>query len=213
MNFFKYFIIKISLNNIHLLTYSIIEIRLIKFIYCQPMRELKSDENEKVIKKLEKFVGSNLPKIVNDQNKLYLSEKLVLLINNKIYKKISNISRKNFISAGIMVGKFTRSNNFRISITFLDILSKYAINKVYVKNSAEMNVLYGNNVLKSHLVKIPENLKANESVVIFNTHDIPLGFGITSRSSMSLNIASHNTLSVIVQSDNGEYLRNESKMI
>ncbi|KAG0441144.1 60S ribosome subunit biogenesis protein NIP7 like protein [Dictyocoela muelleri] len=177
------------------------------------MRELKPEEYTLVTKKIENFIGTEISKVVNDNNKLYLSGKLVFLISNDIFKKTSNISKKNLILAGTIVGRFTRSSKFKIIITFLDYLAKYAVNKVYIKNSAEMNVLYGNNVLKSHLLKIPENLKANTPVVIFNQNEVPLGFGITSRSSSSISIAERNTMAVIVQSDNGEYLRNESTMI
>ncbi|KAG0419603.1 60S ribosome subunit biogenesis protein NIP7 like protein [Dictyocoela roeselum] len=177
------------------------------------MRELNAEEESVVTKKIETFTGPETLKLITANSKLYLSEKLVLLISTDIYKKTSNIAKKNLKSAGTIVGRFTRSHKFKIIATFLDYLAKNALNKVYVKNSAEMNVLYGNNVIKAHLLKIPENLNANAPVVIFNQNDVPLGFGITSRSSASLSRAERNTLAIIVQSDNGEYLRNESKMI
>ena len=47
-----------------------------------------------------------------------------------------------------------------------------------------MSFLYGNHVLKSGLGRITENTPANSGVVVYSMNDVPLGFGITVKSTM-----------------------------
>lgn len=54
--------------------------------------------------------------------------------------------------------------------------------QLWVKPSAEMQFLYGQNVLKSGLGRITENTPAYTGVVIYSMSDIPLGFGVTAKS-------------------------------
>jgi ribosome biogenesis protein Nip4 len=54
--------------------------------------------------------------------------------------------------------------------------------QIWVKPSSEMQYLYGNNVLKSGLARITENTPAYTGVVIYNMADIPLGFGVSAKS-------------------------------
>ena len=51
-----------------------------------------------------------------------------------------------------------------------------------MKPSAEMSLLYGNHVLKSGLGRITENTPVNTGVVLYSMSDVPLGFGITAKS-------------------------------
>lgn len=54
--------------------------------------------------------------------------------------------------------------------------------QIWVKPSAEMQFLYGNHVLKSGLGRITENTPAYTGVVIYSMSDVPLGFGVTAKS-------------------------------
>lgn len=53
-------------------------------------------------------------------------------------------------SLGTYFGKFTKSKKFRLNITCLDILAKYAKHKVWLKPSGEQSFLYGNHIIKSN---------------------------------------------------------------
>lgn len=47
--------------------------------------------------------------------------------------------------------------------------------KVWVKPSAELSFLYGNNVLKAGLGRITQDSPQNQGVVVYSMSDIPLG--------------------------------------
>lgn len=84
--------------------------------------------------------------------------------------------------------------------------------QVWVKSSAEMSFLYGNHILKSGLAKITENTPANAGVVIFSMSDLPLGFGVTSKSTAECRNADPTVIVTLHQADVGEYLRSEEEL-
>jgi 60S ribosome subunit biogenesis protein NIP7 len=47
-----------------------------------------------------------------------------------------------------------------------------------------MPFLYGNHVVKAHLGKITEDTPEHQGVVVYSMSDIPLGFGVTARSTI-----------------------------
>src|SRR5258708_7702344 len=118
------------------------------------MRPLTEEESKLVIEKLSKYVGRNITKLIertDDSFVFRLHKGHVYYVKESIVRKAENIPRKNLYSLGACLGKFTKSNKFHITIICLDHLSKIASHRVWVKNSAEMNFLYGNNILKSHV--------------------------------------------------------------
>ena len=79
--------------------------------------------------------------------------------------------------------------------------------KVWVKPSAEMSFLYGNNVTKQGLARITENTPQYAGVVVFSMSDIPLGFGVASQSTDHCQALDPTGNVVLHQADIGEYLR------
>ena len=124
----------------------------------------------------------------------------------------ANISRDLLITAGTSFGKFTKSGKFKLQITCLDFLSKYAKYKVWVKPTGEQTFLYGNHVLKGHLARITENTPANTGVVIYSITDIPLGFGVCMKTTAQCRDLDPTAVVVINQADVGEYLRSEEEL-
>jgi 60S ribosome subunit biogenesis protein NIP7 len=118
-----------------------------------------------------------------------------------VMKIATNFGREKLLSLGTCVGKFTKTDRFMLSITFLDYLSQYAKvrdlghfsaplsttqrakppacpclqYKVWVKPSSEMSFLYGNNVVKSGLGRMTEGIPKYAGVVVYSMTDIPLG--------------------------------------
>lgn len=45
-----------------------------------------------------------------------------------------------------------------------------------------MSFLYGNHVLKSGMGRITENTPSNSGIVVYSMNDVPLGFGLTAKS-------------------------------
>ncbi|EOB11336.1 60S ribosome subunit biogenesis protein NIP7 [Nosema bombycis CQ1] len=176
------------------------------------MRDLRADEENKVMNKLKFFIGDNIKEIVNKDRNLYLHKRRVLLINKNVAKAVSPIGIKSLVFAGTIIGKFTKNDNFKLKISSLNLLSPFAIYKVWIKKSAEMNYLYGNNALKSHIHRITDSIPLNSGVFVYSQNDIPLGFGVTSHKPEAFQGLKGYNIVVIRQGDNGEYVRGEHKI-
>ena len=70
-----------------------------------------------------------------------------------------------------------------------------------------MQYMYGNHVLKSGLGRITENTPAYTGVVIYSMSDIPLGFGVTAKSTADCRKMDPSGIVVFHQADVGEALR------
>lgn len=173
------------------------------------MRKLTEDEEKKVMPKLHLFIGDATKDLLEDRQ-LYYNNQKVLLVSDAMLKATSQIQRKQLISCGPIIGKFTKGDNFRITITALHVLHKYALHKVWIKASAEMNFLYGNNALRSHVQKVSEDIPINAGVFVYNHANTPLGFGVIALNTTSYSKARGGDIVVLLQADNGEYIRKEA---
>lgn len=114
---------------------------------------------------------------------------------------------------GTCMGKFTKSGAFHLKVTCLHILAQYSTFKIWLKPSGEMTYLYGNHVSKLHLARITSNTPKHQGVVVFSTSDIPLGFAVTAFSTQECRNVDASAIIAYNQSDTGEYLRDETKVI
>jgi 60S ribosome subunit biogenesis protein NIP7 len=114
----------------------------------------------------------------------------------------TSIARPNLIAMGTCFGKFSKGGKFKLGITSLDWLAKYAKYKIWIKPPGELPFLYGNHVVKAHLGRITEDTPEHQGVVVFSMADVPLvsrsrsagdkigllmhsqGFGVTARSTI-----------------------------
>lgn len=78
--------------------------------------------------------------------------------------------------------------------------------QIWVKPSAEMQYLYGNHVLKSGLGRITEGTPPHTGVVIYSMSDVPLGFGVTARSTEECRALDPGAIVAFHQSDIGKAL-------
>ena len=70
---------------------------------------------------------------------------------------------------------------------------------MWVKPSAELQFLYGNHVLKSGLGRITEATPGYTGVVVYSMSDVPLGFGVTAKSTADCRSADPNAICVFHQ--------------
>jgi len=177
------------------------------------MRPLKAEELEKVEKKLRQYVGSNYHSFLNPMYTLVLNNQKVYYVTKSLLVKAAMTSRSDLECIGTCLGRFTRSDYFRLKITALHVLNTYCVNKVKVKPSAEMNVLYGNHVLRSHLGGFAPDIKKNAGVLLTTNHGVPLGFGVMSKSSSEIVSTDGKAVVVVRHGDSGEYLRAEEDLM
>lgn len=128
-------------------------------------------------------------------------------VSESVMKASTSINKDNLLHCGTCLGKFTKSGKFRLHITALDYLSQYCKYKVWLKQSAEMSFLYGNNVMKSGLARITEGTPQYAGVVVYNLADIPLGFGVAAQTTDACKELAPTANVVLHQADVGEFLR------
>jgi len=124
------------------------------------MRPLTDDETKIVFEKLAKYIGAKLKYLIERDDKVYvfrLHKTRVYYCDEEVIKLAEHFGKKKLISAGTCIGKFTKTSKFRINITALDYISKFARYKVWLKPSGEQSFLYGNNVIKSNIARMTED--------------------------------------------------------
>jgi 60S ribosome subunit biogenesis protein NIP7 len=151
-------------------------------------------------------------------------------------KQAISIARPNLISLGTCFGKFSKTGKFRLHITALDYLAQYAKYKVgiwkrrfakcsyliifllsllfqvWIKPNGELPFLYGNHVVKAHLGRITDDTPEHAGVVILTMSNVPLGFGVTARSTIDTRKLDPTSIIVFHQADAGLYLRDEDNL-
>jgi len=182
----------------------------------QSMRPLTEEETKSVFQKLDTYIGRSIEKLIHHPSERHcfrLHSDRVFYMSEGTMKAACSISRDNLLACGgTCMGKFSKSGKFRLQITALPYLAQYAKNKVWVKQSAEMSYLYGNNVNKSGMARITESIPQYGGVVVFSSNDIALGFGIAAQSTEACKNLDPTANVVLHQADIGEYLRVEDDM-
>mmetsp|Transcript_21622 Transcript_21622/g.27286 ORF Transcript_21622/g.27286 Transcript_21622/m.27286 type:complete len:183 (+) Transcript_21622:41-589(+) len=175
------------------------------------MRPLTEEETKVLFQKLAEYIGRSIEKLIDRSDERHCfrlaSKDRVYYVSESVMRAANSISRENILSFGICLGKFTKSGKFRLHVTALDYLSQHAQYKVWVKPSAEMSFLYGNNIIKSGLARITESTPQYAGVVVYNMSDIPLGFGVAAQTTDACKDLEPTGNVVLHQADIGEYLR------
>jgi 60S ribosome subunit biogenesis protein NIP7 len=178
------------------------------------MRPLTDEETKLVFEKLAKYIGAKLKLMLENEDKTYvfrLHKNRVFYCDEDVIKLAQHFEKKKLISVGTCIGKFTKTGKFRLAITGLDYISKFAKYKVWLKPSGEQSYLYGNNVLKTNIARITEDTPQGSGIVVYNVNDLPLGFGVSGKSTLQIKDGDPTTTIVFNQADIGEYLRIEDE--
>lgn len=179
------------------------------------MRPLTDAEVKTLFSKLHNYLGKNLVHLIERQDEEFcfrLHKDKVFYVSENLVKHATSISRDNLISLGTCLGKFSKTGKFRLHVTALDWLARFAQYKVWIKPNGEMPFLYGNHVVKAHLGRITEDTPEHQGVVVFSMSDVPLGFGVTARSTTDTKKLDPTSIIVFHQADVGEYLRDEGTL-
>ena len=151
------------------------------------MRPLTDEETKLVLEKLVKYIGKKATYMVSNEETNYvfrLHRQRVYYCSEELLKFAGTFEKKKLISFGTCLGKFTKTGKFRLNITALDYLAKYAQYKIWIKPNGEQMFLYGHHIVKSHIDRITEDTPSNAGVVIFNIKDVPIGFGTTAKAAV-----------------------------
>ncbi|KAI5190419.1 60S ribosome subunit biogenesis protein NIP7 [Nematocida minor] len=177
------------------------------------MRPLKEEEFAKIEKKLRQYIGNNISSFLNPLNELVYHHQKIYYVRKDLLKKASILPKDNLVCIGTCIGRFTKGENFRLKITGLHVLMMYSTCKIKVKQTSEMNILYGNHVQRAHLCGVAPDLKKNAGVVLTTSSSIPLGFGVMTKSGSEVVAGDRTAIVVVRHGDTGEYLRDESALM
>lgn len=106
----------------------------------------------------------------------------------------------------------TKTGKFRLHITSLSVIAPHSRFKVWVKPTGEMPFLYGGHVAKAHVSRWSADCPQHQGVLVLSQSDVPLGFGITARSTAETRRLDPTSIAVFRQADVGEYLREEDTL-
>ncbi len=179
------------------------------------MRPLTDEETKTLFDKLASYIGRNISRLIDrpeEPHSFLLQKDRVYYVRDDIMKLAVSVARPNLLSLGTCVGKFTKTGKFRLHITALDIMAEHARYKIWVKPNGEMPYLYGNHVVKAHIGRLTEDTPEHQGVLLYSMADIPLGFGVTAKSSSDSRRAEPTAITTFRQADCGEYLRDEDTL-
>ncbi|PYH96967.1 60S ribosome subunit biogenesis protein Nip7 [Aspergillus ellipticus CBS 707.79] len=182
------------------------------------MRQLTEEETKVCFQKLAHYTGSSLSQLVaptEDPNERFVFRihgSRVYYVSERNMRLATSIPRDNLLSLGTCIGKFTKTGKFRIQLTALDVIAPHARYKVWIKQNGLMPYLYGGNVVKGHVGRWSEDCPEHAGVIVMDMNDIPLGFGVTARSSAESRKLDPTAICVFRQTDLGEYLREEDTL-
>ena len=179
------------------------------------MRALTEEETKVVFEKLASYIGRNITFLVDnptDPHVFRLQKDRVYYVSQTVANFATSVSRHQLMSLGVCFGKFTKTGKFRLHITSLTYLAQYAKFKVWIKQDGDMAFLYGNHVLKAHIGRITENIPEHAGVIVYSMNDVPLGFGVSAKSTNETKNLAPTGIVAFRQGDIGEYLRDEDTL-
>ncbi|KAK1826921.1 hypothetical protein QBC39DRAFT_363142 [Podospora conica] len=180
------------------------------------MRPLTEPETKVVFDKLANYC-TDLKTLIapledGDRYVFRLNHSRVYYVRLSLANLATSISRDALLSLGTCLGKLTKTGKFRLHITALPILAEHARYKMWIKENGAQPFLYGSNVVKAHVGRWSEDCPEHSGVIVLSMNDIPLGFGVTARSTAEARRLDPTGVVCFRQSDCGEYLRDEDNL-
>jgi len=189
------------------------------------MRPLTDTETKTLFEKLANYTGRSLNHLLTDTASsakvnskdpdryvFRIQKDRVYYVRESLANLAVSVARDSLLSLGTCLGKFTKTGKFRLHITALDVIAPHARYKVWVKPNGEMPFLYGGHVVKAHIGRWSEDCPEHQGVVVLNMNDLPLGFGVTARSTAEARRLDPTAIVAFRQADVGEYLREEDTL-
>jgi 60S ribosome subunit biogenesis protein NIP7 len=179
------------------------------------MRPLTDEETRTFFVKLSEFLGKNISSLLDrptDPHCFRLHDDRVFYLSDRVMQAATTVAREDLRSLGVCFGKFTKGRNFHLKVTCLDLVAQHARYKVWLKPSAEMSFLYGNNVIKAGLGRMTEAIPQYAGVIVLSMSNTPLGFGRAAQTTERAAELDPTAIVVLHQADIGEYLREENEL-
>jgi len=105
------------------------------------MRPLTEEETTTFFEKLAKYIGRNIRFLLDRKDENYcfrLHKDRVYYASEKLVRKAQSVPRENLGCLGTCFGKFTKSKKFRLEITCLEYLARFALYKIWIKPAGSL---------------------------------------------------------------------------
>eukprot|EP00923_Selenidium_pygospionis_P050994 GHVN01088456.1.p1 GENE.GHVN01088456.1~~GHVN01088456.1.p1 ORF type:complete len:177 (-),score=17.91 GHVN01088456.1:335-865(-) len=175
------------------------------------MRPLTTEETKMFYFKLIQLIG-NKAKQFSRENKIVYHRKCVYCVSVEVRKAAKNVPSKSLKYLGLLVGRFTKSGKFRVSITISSKLAKLVDTPLILYQKAEMNFCYGHDVVKGNIVNTEIEVKQNQGKIVVNDEGSVLGFGVLIKTTGNIESALPIEKIVLNQQDVGLYIRAEDSL-
>jgi len=113
-------------------------------------------------------------------------------------------------SAGVYFG-FLKKGNFFLSLEGLEFLFKSNLfsdlKRINVNDKGEKSILYGNNILRNMIIKIPTNTKQKDILVVLNKFDEVIAIAQSKHDHQNIQQLKPKDIIAINLNDKGYYLR------
>lgn len=185
------------------------------------MRPLTESETQTLFKKLADYTGPSLKNLIAPLDNSPNADRYVFRLSGqgRVYYVLlslaniaTSISRDKLLSLGVCVGKFTKTGKFRLHITALPVIAPHARHKIWIRPNGVMPFLYGSNIVKAHVGRYSEDCPEHQGIIVYGMDDVPLGFGVTARSTAEARRLDPTGIVCFRQADCGEYLRDEDAL-
>jgi 60S ribosome subunit biogenesis protein NIP7 len=134
-------------------------------------------------------------------------KKEVYALSKDLSDFIDRFRNLNVVHAGIKVGEVGKRFRFSLEGTFY--LARRKRKRVYVNSKGEMLFLYGRDVFAGSVVKVTEDVRENDIVMVCNTKGDIIGIGKSRFDADRMRSVERDRVVVENLVDRGEYLRKE----
>ncbi|KAL8425179.1 hypothetical protein Efla_007525 [Eimeria flavescens] len=108
----------------------------------------------------------------------------------------------------------TKARKFRLGVTAVHLIAKYAPHKVWLKPGGEQAFVYGNHIIKRHVGRLTADMPGGAGVCVLSLNgDLPLGFGTSAKATAEIHTAPTEAVAFYHHADVGEYLREEADLV
>jgi len=161
--------------------------------------------------KIDLYISTESLYIKNKFPNIFLILKdQVELLKTLDVELLKTLDNDKIISAGLYFG-FIKKGNFYLSLEGAEFLYKNNVlsdlKKINVNDKGEKSILYGNNILKNIINTIPDSLKQNDILLIFNKNDEIIALARSKYDHQKIQQLKPKEIIAINLNDKGYYLR------
>jgi len=175
------------------------------------VRSLRYEELRIMFCNILKYIGENISdfiqKVIDLEIYFRLYRKRISFSKKKLINNSNCFTLKKIASVGVFMGKFFIGKRFLFFISFINVIKGFDTYKYGVVSShGEKHFTKGNNLKRSHFIKISNNFVKGDGIFIKDNSNNILGFGLTTKDYYIVK-SNHPNLLLINFSDVGIYIR------